>query len=137
MTGLPMGISFAAQQAAPAPGPDLGFFLMLGTVGAIFYFLVARPQQKQKRALEQALKSAAKGDQVVTSGGLHGKIVATSDDAMTLEIATLKGGQSVRVQVSRGRIESVTPRGSQKDPSSENSAKSDKSDKSDKKASGS
>ncbi len=139
MTALAIGISFAAQQAAPRQGGDMGFFLMLGTVFAIFYFLVIRPQQKQKRGLEQAVKSAAKGDQVVTSGGLHGRIVATGDDTFTLEVATLKGGQSVRVQVSRARVESVTSRSSQAGGSGKDSSsdKLDKSDKSGKKAAGS
>jgi preprotein translocase subunit YajC len=134
MTAVPNGIAFAAQQASPVGGPDLGFFLMMGSIFAIFYFLVARPQQKQKRELEQAVKSAAKGDQVVTSGGLHGRIVATDDDLFTVEIATLKGGQSVRVQVSRAKVDSVTSRSSgasdgQKNTSSDSSDKSDKSDK--------
>ena len=102
---------YAAQQAAPAPrGMDASFFLMMGAIFAIFYFLVLRPQQKKQRALEQAVKSAAKGDQVITAGGLHGKIVATADDHVTLEIASVKG-QGVRVQVSRARIESVAHRG--------------------------
>ncbi len=135
------GIALAAQQAAPQSGPDMGFFLMMGSIFAIFYFLVARPQQKQKRELEQAVKSAAKGDQVITSGGLHGRIVATDDDFFSVEIATLKGGQSVRVQVSRAKIESVTSRSSGTVDAQKGSDKSDdssdKSDKSDKKGGGS
>ena len=108
MNALPIGVSLAAQQPAPAPGTDMGFFVMMGIVFAIFYFLVIRPQAKQKRELEQAVKSAAKGDHVVTTGGLHGKIVATDDATFTVEVATLKGGQSVRVQVSRARVDSVS-----------------------------
>ena len=107
MTAVPLGVSFAAQQPAAAPGPDMGFFVMMGVVFAIFYFLVVRPQSKQKRELEQAVKAAAKGDQVVTSGGLHGKIVSSDDATFTIEIATLKGAP-VRVQVSRVKIESVS-----------------------------
>lgn len=107
MTAL-QGTALAAQQASPGQGIDATFMLMLATIFAIFYFLVLRPQQKKQRALEEAVKSAAKGDQVVTSGGLHGKVVSTQEDIVTLEIATLKGGQSVRVQVSRSGITSVT-----------------------------
>ena len=107
MTVPPFGVSFAAQQPGPAPGPDMGFFVMMGIVFAIFYFLVVRPQSKQKRELELAVKAAAKGDQVVTSGGLHGKIVSADDATFTIEIATLKGAP-VRVQVSRAKIESVS-----------------------------
>jgi len=105
-----IGVSVAAQEAAPAQGMDASFFIMMGVIFAIFYFLVLRPQQKKQRALEDAVKSAAKGDQVVTAGGLHGRVVATADDALTLEIARLKGGQTVNVQVARSGITAVTSR---------------------------
>jgi preprotein translocase subunit YajC len=108
MTGF-LGTGWAAQQAAaPGPGLDGPFMLMIAAIFAIFYFLVLRPQQKKQRALEEAVKSAAKGDRIVTSGGLHGKIVSTAEDVVTVEIATLKGGQSVRVQVSRSGLTTVT-----------------------------
>lgn len=107
-----LSISLAAQQAAPTRGIDASFFLMLAVCFAIFYFLVLRPQQKKQRDLEDAIKSAAKGDQVITAGGLHGKVVSTAEDAVSLEIATLKGGQSVRVQVARSGITSVTSKSS-------------------------
>jgi preprotein translocase subunit YajC len=53
------------------------------------------------------LKSIEKGDDVVTTGGLHGRVVGTSDDTLTLEIAAVKG-EKVRVKVARARIESRT-----------------------------
>ena len=108
MSGGPIGIIAAAQQAAPqGEAPFDPFILMMVALFAIFYFLVFRPQQKQRRGLENAIKSAAKGDHVVTAGGLHGKVVSTADDAFTVEIASIKG-QPVRVQVSRAKVESVT-----------------------------
>ena len=117
MTGL-LGIGLAAQQQAPrGPGADLSFFVMLAAMGAIFYFLILRPQQKKQRALDEAIKSAAKGDRIITSGGLHGKIVSTAEDVVTVEIATLKGGQSVRVQVSRSGITAVTSSAEKKEGS--------------------
>jgi preprotein translocase subunit YajC len=138
MTAAAIGVAFPAQQAAP-PGPDMGFFLMMGSIFAIFYFLVIRPQQRQRRELEQAVKSAAKGDQVVTSGGLHGRIVATDDDSFTVEIATLKGGQSVRVQVARAKIERVTSRSAVAAEASDKAGKDAEknADKADKKGGGS
>ncbi len=130
MTVPPLGVSFAAQQSGAAPGPDMGFFVMMGIVFAIFYFLVVRPQSKQKRELELAVKAAAKGDQVVTSGGLHGKIVSADDATFTIEIATLKGA-SVRVQVSSAKIESVSSKtaSSAKTPSSADSESAQKGSK--------
>lgn len=108
MNGNWHSLSLAAQEAAPARGLDASFFLMLAACFAIFYFLVLRPQQKKQKDLENAVKSAGKGDQVITSGGLYGKVVSSTEDVLNLEIATLKGGQSVRVQVARTGITSVT-----------------------------
>ncbi len=111
-------LPLAAQEAAPAAGLDPSFFLMMGAIFAIFYFLVLRPQQKKQKALEESVKSAAKGDRVITAGGLHGKVVAAEEDALTIEIASIKG-QPVRVQVSRARIDSVIRKDGGKDGAKE------------------
>jgi preprotein translocase subunit YajC len=98
-------------QAEPG-GFDPSFFIMMGSIFAIFYFLIMRPQQKRQKEQEDKLKAAEKGDQVITAGGLHGKIEGASEDVLTLEIGTLKGGEKVRVRVERSRLESVSkPKG--------------------------
>ena len=100
-------------QAEPG-GFDPSFFIMMGSIFFIFYFLVMRPQQKRQKEQENKLKAAEKGDHVITAGGLHGKIVGVSEEVLTLEIATLKGGEKLRVRVERSRLESVTkPKGGQ------------------------
>ena len=53
----------------------------------IFYFLLIRPQQRRQREQETLLKGIEKGDDVVTAGGLHGKVVGVTDDVLTLESA--------------------------------------------------
>jgi preprotein translocase subunit YajC len=53
------------------------------------------------------LKSIEKGDDIVTTGGLHGRVVGVTDDTLTLEIAAVKG-EKVRVKVARARVESRT-----------------------------
>jgi preprotein translocase subunit YajC len=63
---------------------------------AIFYFLLIRPQQKERKKHEEMLTALKKGDKVITSGGLHGEISGIKDDVITMEIAP-----KVRVQVSR------------------------------------
>ena len=78
----------------------------MGLIFLIFYFLLIRPQSKRQRELEQALKAIEKNDNVVTAGGLHGKVVGIADDVLTVEIAALKA-ERVRVKVSRAKIESV------------------------------
>jgi len=66
-----------AQQAAPAQGGGslTPFLFQLGAIMAIFYFLMIRPQQKQRKQLEQAISAVKKGDGVVTTGGVVGEIV--------------------------------------------------------------
>ena len=66
---------------------------------AIFYFLLIRPQQKKQKKHRELLGTLKRGDQVVTVGGLHGKITGITDKVVTLEVA-----EKVRVKVGRGYI---------------------------------
>lgn len=93
------------QQSGEA---DYSFFLMMGMIFLIFYFLLIRPQQRRQKELEERLKSIEKGDAIVTSGGLHAKVVGVSDDILTAEIGALKGGERIRVKIERSRVEAVT-----------------------------
>ncbi len=95
------------QAAAPgAGGPDLFIPMMLG-IGLIWFFLVIRPQNQRQKAHDESLKTAKKGDVVVTSGGLHGKIVSVGENEVGVEIGKVKGGAGVQVQISKNRIESI------------------------------
>jgi preprotein translocase subunit YajC len=105
MTGITSAVLLQAE-GAPA-GPDYSFFLMMGMIFLIFYMLVMRPQQRQQKEKDQAIKGAVKGDRVITAGGLHGMVTKVADDFLTVEIARVKGGASVEVEVARARIDSV------------------------------
>jgi preprotein translocase subunit YajC len=105
MTGT---ILLQAQPRSAEPGFDPSFFLMMGVIFLIFYVLVLRPQARRQRQHEQALKAIEKGDTVITTGGVHGKVTGTADDVLTVEIAALKGGERVRVKVQRAKVESVS-----------------------------
>jgi preprotein translocase subunit YajC len=93
------------QAEAPPGGSPFGMLAPMAIIFVIFYVLLIRPQQKRQREQEQMLKSIEKGDEVVTAGGLHGKVVGVTDETLTLEIAAVKG-ERVRVKVSRARVES-------------------------------
>ena len=80
-------------------GVDLTFFLMMGAIFAIFYVLVIRPQQKQQREREAFLKTAAKGDDVVTQGGIHGRVSAVEDDVLEIEVGRVRG-EKVKLRIS-------------------------------------
>ena len=96
-------------QAAPESSPFSMLFPM-AAIFFIFYFLLIRPQQKKQRGLESMLKGIDKGDGVVTSGGLHGKVVGVTDDVLTLDIGGVKG-ERMKVRVARSRIERVESTG--------------------------
>jgi preprotein translocase subunit YajC len=91
--------------APPEPSP-FGMLVPFAAIFLIFYFLLIRPQSRRQKQQDALIKGIEKGDSVVTSGGLHGKVVGVADDVLTLEIAAVKG-ERVRVKQSRGRIESV------------------------------
>jgi preprotein translocase subunit YajC len=69
---------------------------------AIFYFLLIRPQQKKAKEHRALLDSIKKGDQVITAGGMHGKVTAIDDTVVTLEISN-----GVNVKYNKGHIASV------------------------------
>ncbi len=96
---------------AQSGGADISFFLMMGAIFLIFYMLVIRPQQKQQREREAFLKTAAKGDDVVTQGGIHGKVSAVDGDVLEVEVARVRG-EKVKVRVSLARIDQLTKTGS-------------------------
>lgn len=78
-------------------------FLPLVLVFAVFYFLLIRPQQKKAKEHQQMLGRLKKNDEVMTSGGIYGKVMALTDDVVTLEVAP-----NVRLRVHRPQISAVT-----------------------------
>lgn len=88
------------------------FIVQLVAIFAIFYFLLIRPQQAQKRKHEEALKAIKRGDQIVTAGGIVGEVIhvkesGSAEGAKTMEdLVTIKSAES-RLIVERGRIARV------------------------------
>jgi preprotein translocase subunit YajC len=108
MTFVPVSAAFLAiLQAAPG-GQLTGMLFMYGAIFAIFYFIIIRPQQKQKKDHESLVKALKKGDEIVTSGGVVGEVVSIqSKDAPALDDRiTIKSGDS-RLIIERGRIARV------------------------------
>ena len=86
----------AEQQAG---GSGMEGIVMLVIIFAIFYFLLIRPQQKRAKQHKELVQSLKAGDEVVTAGGIHGKVTAVQDTLVTMEIAS-----NVRVKVNRSSI---------------------------------
>lgn len=85
-----MTISYILLQAAPAGegGPSaLGSFLPLLLIIVVFYFFMIRPQMKKQKELKNYRDALQKGDKVVTTGGIYGKITGISDNTVEVEIA--------------------------------------------------
>jgi preprotein translocase subunit YajC len=93
--------------------PLIGTILMYGAIGAIFYFVLLRPQQKQKKAHDAMLRSLHRGDEIVTAGGVIGEVTYIAQQSkdgnpvVSLEDRiTIKSGDT-RLIVERGRIARV------------------------------
>ena len=80
-------------------GGGFGMFVPLILMFAIFYFLLIRPQQKKAKEHRELLSALKVGDNVMTNGGLYGKVTGLKENVVTVEIAP-----KVRVKVSRGSI---------------------------------
>lgn len=84
----------------PASGPNpFGTVFMFGAIFLIFYFLLIRPQRKQQKSHDEMVQSLSRGDEVVTIGGIIGKIVHLTDDRMTIKTA-----DETRLEVERSKI---------------------------------
>jgi preprotein translocase subunit YajC len=109
-------ISDALAQGAPAPGGDAGGMMPLVFIVvmfAIFYFLLIRPQAKRQKEVKAMIDALNKGDEVVTTGGLVGRITEVSDQYLTLQIATV-GKEPVTVSVQRSSVATLLPKGTLK-----------------------
>ncbi len=103
-------ISDAAAAAAPAaqsPGIE-GMLFPLGIL-VFFYFLFLRPQSKRTKEKKEMIAAITKGSEVVTSGGILGKIVDLDDNFVKIEIC-----DNTFIQVQRHNIESMMPKGTYK-----------------------
>lgn len=98
---------------APAAAPQTGgtptvFFIQIGAIVAIFYFIVLRPQRKQQKQLEASLMAMSKGDEVVTSGGLVGEVIHIKE---TIKDGKPSGTMGDRVTIRTGESKVVVERG--------------------------
>ena len=97
-------IDTAFAQTAPGiggPGPMMTIFPFI-LIFVIMYFMVIRPQQKKGKEHQEMLKKLKRNDEVMTSGGIYGKVIDLKDAVVTLEVAP-----NVRIRVARPQIATV------------------------------
>ena len=107
---------------AQAGGSPSSLFIFIAGMFAIMYFLMIRPQQKQLKAHRELLANLKKGDNVVTQGGIIGRIYSVSDKDVQIEVAN-----NVKLRVLKSSVQSVLKDGSEASKSDE--GKSEKESK--------
>ncbi len=98
-----------AQAAGATPGADYMTFLPMIAIFVVFYFLLIRPQQKRAKETKAMLEALQKGDEVITAGGIVGKIAKLTDQYASVEIAP-----NVEISVQRAAISQLLPKGTVK-----------------------
>ncbi|GMR04448.1 MAG: preprotein translocase subunit YajC [Thermodesulfobacteriota bacterium] len=98
LTITPVALAFAAEGAKSSTSGLVSFF-PIAVLFVIFYFFLIRPQQKKAKDHKEMLSRLSKGDNVLTNGGIFGRISAVSEDSVTVEIA-----DNVRVKMAKHAI---------------------------------
>ncbi len=97
-----------AAPAAGAQDPIMGL-LPFVIIFVLFYFMLIRPQMKRAKEQRKMIEALQKGDEVITTGGVLGKITKVSDQYMSLEIA-----DNVVIQVQKATVQTLLPKGTMK-----------------------
>ncbi len=95
-----------AQGGLSVPGGDLMAFLPMVAIFVVFYFLLIRPQQKRSKEQKEMLSNLQKGDEVVTAGGMVGRI-----SKLTEQYASVEVSPSIEVNIQRSAIAQLLPKG--------------------------
>jgi preprotein translocase subunit YajC len=110
-------IANAYAQTAPAAQPgaesslmSIGFMVLIFIV---FYFLLIRPQVKRQKEQKAMVEALNKGDEVVTAGGIVGKITDIADQYITVQVAAVNG-QPVQLSMQKAAVQTLLPKGTVK-----------------------
>lgn len=101
--------AFADAGAAAGPAQDYMSFLFLGGFLVIFYLMIWRPQAKRAKEHKNLMGGLQKGDEVVTSGGIAGKITKVSDDFIVIEVS-----DTVELKIQKAAVAATLPKGTLK-----------------------
>ncbi len=98
-----------AVAGAPQQGSSMSFIILMILMFGMMYFVVWRPQSKRAKEQRDLLNSIAKGDEVMTTGGIYGRVVKMNEQHVTLTIAN-----NVDVMMQKSSVVSVLPKGTLK-----------------------
>ncbi|MFT6992897.1 MAG: preprotein translocase subunit YajC [Paraglaciecola sp.] len=100
-----------AQDAGGAAGGGFEMLIMLGVFGLIFYFMLYRPQAKRVKEHKNLVTALSKGDEVLTQGGMVGKIVKVSDEKDFIEIGL---NDTTNIVIQKSAVSAILPKGTMK-----------------------
>ncbi len=98
-----------AQAAAQPAGGGMSMIIMMVVLFGLMYFMMIRPQMKRQKEHRALIAGLSKGDEVVTNGGVAGRVDEVGDAFLTVEIAP-----NVKIKVQKGAVQQVLPKGSLK-----------------------
>lgn len=103
-------MTFVLAQAAPgATNSGLSMLIMMIVLFGLMYFMMIRPQMKRQKEHRQMVSHLAKGDEVVTNGGIAARVDEVGETFLTVEIAP-----NVKVKLQKGAVQQVLPKGTLK-----------------------
>jgi preprotein translocase subunit YajC len=98
--------AYAQAPAGAPPGGDMSFFIMMILMFGVLYFFMIRPQMKRQKEAKKMIDELQKGDEIVTAGGVVGRITKLSEGYLTLEVAP-----NTEMVVQRGAVQLLLPKG--------------------------
>ncbi len=101
---FPVAVAYAEQASSPGAS-GIASILPLLILFAIFYFLLIRPQRNKMKEHKEMIGKLSQGDNVITNGGIHGRITSVGEETVTMEVA-----DNVKVKVSKEAVTSRQPR---------------------------
>ncbi len=97
--------AMAAEGPSPGGVPGLDLFIIVAFI-AVFYFIIWRPQSKRAKEHKELVSGLGKGDEIVTNGGLIGKIVKVEEQYLVFEVAN-----NVQLKLQKGAVSAALPKG--------------------------
>ena len=96
----------ATQTPTPTQSP-LFIIVWIVVLGALFYFMMYRPQKKKEKQKKNMLDNMKKGDKITTIGGIQGRIAQIKDESIVIEVASLGGAEKVKIEIQKWAIGSI------------------------------
>lgn len=106
-----MNVLFVLLMEPAEGGNPISSLLPFVLIAVVFYFFMIRPQRKKQKELEEFRNSIKKGDKIVTTGGIHGRVTDVKDKTMIIEV---EGGMKIKMERSAVSLENTSGSGEAK-----------------------